>query len=323
MDLSLSGFTIPPLYRLGEHSLILKGSRVRRSIYQILESLSRNKAESARRAFATAPSQPAYLDTEALDNFIARYYRDAKTRSDKRFPAEKAEERAAEVIQNIRRARLAGRDHRTPPNAREKLKFLDIACGDGLTADAIERLGADVIAIDLTDARFVGTCPFKQMDATSMAFDDNTLDVAYTFDAFEHFSNPQAVLREAHRVLKPGGMLYASFGPLYNSPHGAHQFLSIDVPYCHHLFREEDCNRAAATRNLRPLTKNLNYWSLRDFRKLFDGCTEQFETIHRFEKFNVAFVDLIREFPSCFRSKVDDFDELIVRSIEVLLRKKG
>ena len=117
-------------------------------------------------------------------------------------------------------------------------------------------------------------------------------------------------------------MLYASFGPLYNSPHGAHQFLSIDVPYCHHLFREQDCNDAAKERGLRPLTKNLNYWSLRDFRKLFDGCGEQFETIHRFEKFNVAFVDLIRQCPTCFRSKVDDFDELIVRSIEVLLRKQ-
>jgi len=74
---------------------------------------------------------------------------------------------------------------------------------------------------------------------------------------------------------------------------------------------------------LRPLTKNLNYWSLRDFRKLIDDCSGQFETIHRFEKFNVAFIDLIRQYPSCFRSKVDDFDELIVRSIEILLRKRS
>ena len=56
--------------------------------------------------------------------------------------------------------------------------------------------------------------------------------------------------------------------------------------------------------------------------KLFDRYTDRFETIYRFEKFNVSFVDLIRQFPTCFRSKVDDFDELIVRSIEVLLRKR-
>jgi SAM-dependent methyltransferase len=220
-------------------------------------------------------------------------------------------------MKNARRACFSTRD-----NARDKPKVLDIACGDGLTAESIEKLGADVTAIDLTNARFVAAIPFQQMDAAAIAFPDNTFDIAYTFDAFEHFANPEAVLREASRVLKPGGVFYASFGPLYNSPHGAHQFLSIDVPYCHMLFREEDCNAAAEKRGLRPLTKNLNYWSLRDFRRMFARFEDQFDTVHRFEKFNVAFVDLIRQHPTCFRSKVDDFDELIVRSIETLLRKK-
>jgi SAM-dependent methyltransferase len=286
-------------------------------ILRLLESLSRDKATAARRAFERASSQPAYLDASRLDAFIARYRDNARTRSDKRLPAEKADERAAEILKNIRRARRA-----TPWLSRGPLRCLDIACGDGLTADALEELGARVTAIDLTDVRFKGCCDFHSMDAAAMRFDDSTFDVAYSFDAFEHFANPQAVLSEAHRVLKRGGLLYASFGPLYNSPHGAHQFLSINVPYCHHLFRESDCNAAAKQRGLPPLTKNLNYWSLRDFRKLFDGCSEQFQTIHHFEKFNVAFIDLMRRYPSCFRSKVDDFDELIVRSIEVLLRKR-
>ena len=221
-------------------------------------------------------------------------------------------------MKHARKARVNGREI-----ASDKLRILDIACGDGLTAEAIEKLGADVLAIDLSNSRFVAAIPFQQMDASAMSLDDNSFDVAYTFDAFEHFANPEAVLREAHRVLKPGGLFYASFGPLYNSPHGAHQFLSIDVPYCQMLFREEDCNAAAEKRGLRPLTKNLNYWSLRDFRKMFESFGDEFETIHHFEKFNVAFVDLVRQHPSCFRSKVDDFDELIVRSIEVLLRKKA
>ena len=320
MDLplrALSAFTIGPLYRLGERSLLLKGSRLRHSIFQILEMISRTTAGRARDAFNRAPSQPAYLDGSQLDGFIARYYRDAKTRCDKRFPHEKADERAAEIVQTVRRARRG-----TPWVGRGACRFLDIACGDGLTADALARLGAEVSAIDLTDKRFVGTCKFETMDAAAMRFADASFDVAYTFDAFEHFSNPDVVMREAYRVLKPGGLLYASFGPLYNSPHGAHQFLSIDVPYCHLLFREEDCNAAAENRGLRPLTKNLNYWSLRDFRKLFYRFTDRFETIYRLEKFNVSFIDLIRQFPTCFRSKVNNFDELIVRSIEVLLRKR-
>lgn len=309
---ALSAITIPPLYRLGEHSRRLKGSRLRGGIFQLLEVLSRSNAARARRAFESAASQPAYLDASQLDAFIARYYRDLNTRADRRFPHEKADERANEIRQNVRR---------WLPES--NLRFLDVACGDGLTADAIEKQIGEVVAIDLSDKKFAGSTTFEKMDAGAMRFEDDSFDVAYTFDAFEHFSSPDAVIKEIHRVLRPGGLLYASFGPLYNSPHGAHQFLSIDVPYCHLLFREEDCNAAAAARNLRPLTKNLNYWSLRDFRKLFDRYSDRFETIYRFEKFNISFVDLVRQYPSCFRSKVDDFDELIVRSIEVLLRKKS
>src|SRR4051812_36835494 len=107
MDLSLSSFTIPTLYRLGERSLVLKGSRLRRGIYRALESLSRNKAKAARRSFASASSQPAYLDAAELDKFIERYFRDVNTRCDMRFPAEKAEERAAEVTQNTRPVRFS------------------------------------------------------------------------------------------------------------------------------------------------------------------------------------------------------------------------
>jgi hypothetical protein len=38
---------------------------------------------------------------------------------------------------------------------------------------------------------------------------------------------------------------------------------------------------------------------------------------------NVTHLDLVREHPECFRSKVTDFDELCVRSIEVVLKKCG
>lgn len=309
---TLSAVTIPPLYRLGERSRMLKGSRLRSAIFQLLELLSRSNAANARHAFEAAPSQPAYLDAATLEAFITKYYRDLNTRADRRFPHEKADERANEILQNVRR---------WLPES--NLRFLDVACGDGLIADAVEKQGGTVTAIDLSDKKFAGSTTFEKMDAAAMRFEDASFDVAYTFDAFEHFSSPDAVMREIHRVLRPGGLMYASFGPLYNSPHGAHQFLSIDVPYCHLMFREEDCNAAAEARGLRPLTKNLNYWSLRDFRKLFARYSDQFETIYRFEKFNVSFVDLIRQYPSWFRSKVDDFDELIVRSIEVLLRKKS
>jgi len=36
---------------------------------------------------------------------------------------------------------------------------------------------------------------------------DNTLDALLLYDAFHHLSAPEAVLKELHRVLKPGGTL--------------------------------------------------------------------------------------------------------------------
>jgi len=39
---------------------------------------------------------------------------------------------------------------------------------------------------------------------------DNTLDVVLMYDAFHHLSDPNGVLKELHRVLKPDGIL--SFG---------------------------------------------------------------------------------------------------------------
>jgi ubiquinone/menaquinone biosynthesis C-methylase UbiE len=39
---------------------------------------------------------------------------------------------------------------------------------------------------------------------------DNTLDAVLLYDAFHHLSDPNGVLKELHRVLKPDGIL--SFG---------------------------------------------------------------------------------------------------------------
>jgi SAM-dependent methyltransferase len=310
----LSAVTIPPLYRLGERSTRLRGRRVRGGILAAMEWLSRSAADAAREALENCDDGPEYLEPVVLAQMIDRYS-SRSTRADRRLPHQKAHTRAKEVLKTVSRIINAG-----------SARFLDLACGDGLVAQALQNCGCDVTACDVTPERYKAfDVPFARADAASLGiFPSDTFDVIYSFDAFEHFTDPAAVLCEAHRILRPGGVLYASFGPLYHSPHGGHQFLSLDVPYCHLLFRREDLDAAADCLGKPRLTKNLNYWSLTQFRRLFDEQAERFKTLSRFEKFNVAHVDLVRRYPSCFRARVGDrFDELIVRSMETLLQKKG
>lgn len=61
-------------------------------------------------------------------------------------------------------------------------------------------------------------------------------DVVISLDAFEHFADPGSVLLEIFTLLKPGGTLLASFGPLWKHPWGGHTFAPF--PWAHLLLSE-------------------------------------------------------------------------------------
>lgn len=50
----------------------------------------------------------------------------------------------------------------------------------------------------------------------ALPFDDATFDVVFSFQVLEHVADPQKVLAESWRVLKPGGILYIN-APNYNT----------------------------------------------------------------------------------------------------------
>ena len=81
---------------------------------------------------------------------------------------------------------------------------------------------------------------FKIADATKLPFKDNSFDTAIMNDFMEHVNKPEEALKEAIRVLKPGGRIYLNFPP-YSHPFGAHLSDAINMPWCHKFFSEKTC----------------------------------------------------------------------------------
>jgi SAM-dependent methyltransferase len=63
------------------------------------------------------------------------------------------------------------------------------------------------------------------------------VDCVFSFDSFEHFANPSAVLKDMRSILKPDGQVYISFGPTWLHPLGGHAFTAF--PWAHVLLSEE------------------------------------------------------------------------------------
>lgn len=84
---------------------------------------------------------------------------------------------------------------------------------------------------------------FAQVDLARMSeFPDACFDVVSSDAVFEHLKNLPEVLTEFHRILRPGGVLYATFGPLWYGHGGDHVsgYDAVTSGYNHLLLKEED-----------------------------------------------------------------------------------
>lgn len=107
-------------------------------------------------------------------------------------------------------------------------RVLDVACGTGIVArHAVARVGADgsVVGIDVNDAMLAAAAAvtdlveWRPADAAALPMLDATFDLVCCQQGLQFFPDPLLALREAHRVLVPGGRIaLAVWRPIEHHP---------------------------------------------------------------------------------------------------------
>jgi SAM-dependent methyltransferase len=194
------------------------------------------------------------------------------------------------------------------------LDVLDLGCGYGGRAaycmkqgrprsvvgleidDEIVRIASDSVP-RLCDARGVS---FAVGVGERLPFASESFDAILSYDVFEHVRDLREVLGECHRVLRPGGRVYALFPPYYG-PRAHHLGFVTTFPFLHHVFSPETLVSATntvlaerpeigkpplppptASFQHRVVLPSLNGTTERDFRRLVAGLPfepEQLELV--------------------------------------------
>jgi SAM-dependent methyltransferase len=123
-------------------------------------------------------------------------------------------------------------------------RVLDLGSGIGGYSEQMAQAGASVISVDLMAGavRLDPRCVPVVGNALDVPLATASVDFVFCASLIEHVPNPQVLLQEVARVLKPGGYCYLSFPPFY-SPVGGHEY----APF--HYLGERLAMRLAAERS--------------------------------------------------------------------------
>jgi 2-polyprenyl-6-hydroxyphenyl methylase/3-demethylubiquinone-9 3-methyltransferase len=155
-----------------------------------------------------------------------------------------------------------------------KSSVLDVGCGAGFLTNALAKEGHRVAGIDLSSSSLemaqkkdsTKSVNYLEANAYSLPFESAQFDVVTAMDVLEHVNEPNRLLSEASRVLKPGGMFFF------------HTFNRNPLSYVIIIKGVEWC--------VRNTPKNMHVYSL--FikpKELKDLCAEHHMSVHTLKGF--------------------------------------
>jgi ubiquinone/menaquinone biosynthesis C-methylase UbiE len=98
-------------------------------------------------------------------------------------------------------------------------RMLDVGCGTGFIIDLAKDLFDEVHGVDVTQAmldrvdRTGGNVTLYRCSAERLPFGGECFDFATAYAFLHHLEDYRSVLREVHRVLRPGGHFYVDLEP--------------------------------------------------------------------------------------------------------------
>lgn len=169
----------------------------------------------------------------------------------------------------------------------KRLTVMDVGCGLGRLCVEMALAGAGRVVgldinqeyIDFSEENLIQHYPHLQgvVEFTCTPLEDyadaETFDYMISKEALEHFMDLPGMLAQMKMRLKPGGRIYAGFGPLWNSPYGDHRMANSIIPWGHLLkpewmiIRGSNPRRKANIKSIDDL--GLNRLSLADYRRIF------------------------------------------------------
>lgn len=152
-------------------------------------------------------------------------------------------------------------------------RVLEIGCGFGGMLGELELSAEQIEGVDIDPERIAyatrmghnATCG----DACALAYPDATFDAIVSDATIEHLPDIDEAMAEMHRVLVPGGMVYAQWGPSWWTYNGPHLIKVLAIPWIHVVFSDRtilDALRIVRARGDAP--RSYVEYKLSDFQSM-------------------------------------------------------